>query len=493
MRPLTYILALVTLLILGSADVRAQYVMEWAQTFGGNGWDEANTCIELRNGDYVIAGFAKLEQKNLWIVKMRNNGEGRWGKVLDEYLSSSANGMIQDSDSNIVVVGHATRKREYQSNLLIMKIDTTGNIIWQKTYGGDGDEEGHAIIECKDGGYAIAGMTSSNADVDPNWYIMKVDHNGNQLWDQQFGSGSPDCALSIAQTYDDGFVVTGYLGTNDGGRKLMSIVKFSADGTDEWSQWYYINDWCAGTSIVATRDSMIVAAGYTKAYTITDFDALLVKTDMNGDTLWTRTFGDEDWQEATGLIEAYDNTFVLSGFTSSNRKDHSSFLMMKFDSRGNLIWNQAFKRKSQDYAKSIVETRDNGILLAGTTFSFGKGWDMAVLKMQPEERTELFFSFPSDSLSTTLRKTLNFEMCLNSFGVPIEVMVSANGRVQIIDNDFQKIAAEDLKGGCDYPLSYTVNLRPGKNIIKVEVVDYKNYTFEKEIEVYRLPGYDFIR
>ena len=115
MRPLTYILTLVTLLILGSADVHAQYVMEWAQTFGGNGWDEANTCIELRNGDYVIAGFAKLEQKNLWIVKMRNNGEGRWGKVLDEYLSSSANGMIQDSDSNIVVVGHATRKREYQS------------------------------------------------------------------------------------------------------------------------------------------------------------------------------------------------------------------------------------------------------------------------------------------------------------------------------------------------------------------------------------------
>ena len=72
-------------------------------------------------------------------------------------------------------------------------------------------------------------------------------------------------------------------------------------------------------------------------------------------------------------------------------------------------------------------------------------------------------------------------------------MVSVNGRAQIIDNDFQKIAAEDLKGGCDYPLSYSVNLRPGKNVIKVEVVDYKNYTFEKTIEVYRLPGYDFIR
>ena len=139
MRLLKHIIAILTLLILGCADVRAQYVVDWAQTFGGNGWDEANTCIETRDGDYMIAGFAKLEQKNLWIVKMHNDGRGRWGKVLDEYFSSAANSMIQDSDSNIVVVGHATRKREYQSNLLLMKIDTTGNILWQKTYGGDGD------------------------------------------------------------------------------------------------------------------------------------------------------------------------------------------------------------------------------------------------------------------------------------------------------------------------------------------------------------------
>ena len=493
MRILTHILTLATLLILSCATSYAQYVVDWAQTFGGDGWDEANTCLETRDGDFMVAGYAKFQERKLWVVKMRNDGKGRWGKTLDEYFSSGANSMIQDADSNIVITGYATRKREYQSNLLLMKMDTTGNILWQKTYGGEGDEEGYQVIQCRDGGYAIAGMTSSNPDIDPNWYIMKVDRNGNLLWDQQFGSSNDDRALGIAQTYDDGFVVTGYIGSTDGGQKLMSIVKLDADGTDEWSQWYYINNWCAGTSIIATRDSMIVAAGYTKAYTITDYDALIIKTDMNGDTLWTRTFGDEDWQEATGLIEAYDNTFVLSGFSASNKRDRSSFLMMKFDSRGNLMWDKAFKRKSQDYAKSIVETRDNGILLAGTTLSYGKGWDMAVLKMLPEERTELFFSFPSDSLSTTLRKTLNFEMCLNSFGVPLEVLVSVNGRVQIIDNDFQKISAEERKGGCDYPLAYSVNLKPGKNVIKVEVIDYKNYTFEKEIEVYRLPGYDFIR
>ena len=493
MRFLTHILVLVTLLIISSASLRAQYVVDWAQTYGADGWDEANTCIELRNGDLMVAGFAKLQEKNLWIVRTHPNGRGRWGKIFDEYFSSAANSMIQDTDSNIVITGYATRKREYQSNLLLMKMDTDGNLIWQKTFGGDGDEEGYQVIECKDGGYAVAGFTSSNLDGDPNWYIIKVDRNGNMLWDQQFGGSNDDRALGIAQTYDEGFVVTGHIGAVDGGRKLMSILKLEADGSDTWSQWYYINDWCAGTSIIATRDSMIVAAGYTKAYTITDYDALIVKTDMNGDTLWTRTYGDEDWQEATGLIEAYDNTYVMSGFTASNRKDHSSFLMMKYDKRGNLLWTHSFKRKSQDYAKAIVETRDNGILLAGTTLSFGKGWDMAVLKMQPEDRTDLFFSFPSDTLSTTLRKTLNFEMCLNSFGVPIEVLVSVNGRVQIIDNDFQKLTAEQRKTGCDYPLSYPVSLKPGKNIVKVEIIDYKNYTFSKRIEVYGLPGYDFIR
>ena len=479
------------LLFTFSTNVYAQYTMEWATTFGGDGWDEANSCIESRDGDYILGGFAKQQEHNLWLVKLRNDSRGRWGKTFADYFISACNSIIQTSDSNYVVTGYAIRKREFQSNLLLMKIDSVGNILWHRTFGGEGDEQGAKVIETKDGGYAVAGFSTSNFDAEPNWYILKTDSNGNLLWDTQFGSSHDDKATSIAECYDGGFVVTGYIGSGDGGKKVMSIVRIEADGKDSWSQWYDMNQWSCGSSIIATRDSMIMATGYTKMASVTDYDVLVVKTDMNGDTIWTRTYGNESWEEGTDLVETYDNAFVICGFQMSNIKDQSSFLMLKYNSDGDLIWQNVFKRKSQDYAKSIVETRDNGLLIAGTTFAFGKGWDMAVLKMKTNERTDLFFSFPRDSVSTTLRDELTFKMCLNSFGVPNKVRVFVNNQQQIHDSGFQKPDEGTQNSGCDFPLEYTVALIPGLNVIKVEITDYKNYSFEKQISVYRLPRYDF--
>ncbi|MCQ2252454.1 MAG: hypothetical protein MJZ61_03275 [Bacteroidales bacterium] len=488
------IFAILSAFVLGlSSTVSAQYTVEWAQTYGGDGWDEANTCLETRDGDYVLGGFAKLQQHNLWVVKVHSDGRARWGKTFTEYFTSACNSMVQDKDSNLVLTGYAIRKRDFQSNLLIMKIDTLGNVLWHKTYGGEGDEEGTQVIATSDGGYAVAGFSSSNPDASPNWYILKVDHDGNMLWEQQFGSSNEDKAMSISQCYDGGLVVTGYIGSENDGQKVMSIVKLDKDGHDEWTQYYDLNNWSCGTAIVATRDSLIMAAGYTRAFSITDYDVFLLKCQMNGDTIWTRTYGNENWEEATALIETYDNAFVISGFNMSNVRDHSSFLMLKYDAKGNLMWERSFKRKSQDYAKFLVETRDNGLLLAGTTFSLGKGWDMAALKMKNNERTDLFFSFPTDSLSTTLLDKLTFRMCLNSFGIPNKVKVTVNGEMQIVDSEFHRPSPDEQQKGCDFPLEYTVDLYPGYNRIRLEIHDYKNYSFEKEIDVYRLPGYDFVR
>ena len=468
-----------------------QYTMEWAHTFGGNGWDEANTCIETRDGEYMLGGFAKLQEHLLWMVKVRPNGGGHWGKTFAEYFVSAANSIAETSDSNLVITGYAIRKREYQSNLLLMKVDTLGNVLWQKTYGSDGDEQGTKVIEVSDGGYAVAGYSTSNNDAEPNWYVMKTDKDGNKLWDKQFGSSSDDRATSIAETFDGGFVVTGYTGSGDGGRKMMSIIKLDAEGNDIWAQNYPLNDWSSGADIIATKDSMIIATGYTKAYTITDYDFMTVKTDMNGDTVWTRTFGDEHWQEGTSLIETFDNNFVVCGYSMSNITDQSSFVILKYDKAGNLVWHYIFKRKSQDYAKSVVETRDNGLLIAGTTFSFGKGWDMAVLKMKNYEKKEIVMSFPKDSVATTLREQAELKICLNGFGVPNSVTVFVNDIPQVAATEFITPSEEDKKKGCELPLSYLVNLTTGLNVIRLEVMDSRNYSFEKQISLYRLPRYDF--
>ena len=108
------------LLFLFPQSVFSQYTMEWAHTFGGNGWDEANTCIETRDGEYILGGFAKLHEHQLWLVKVRPYGEGHWGKAFAEYFVSSCSSIAETLDSNIVLTGYAIRKREFQSNLLLL-------------------------------------------------------------------------------------------------------------------------------------------------------------------------------------------------------------------------------------------------------------------------------------------------------------------------------------------------------------------------------------
>lgn len=489
-----FVILAIVISMLGGGNCLAQYVMEWAVPFGGDGWDEANSCIETRDGDIMIGGFAKQQQHQLWVVKAKSDGRGRWGKIFPDYFASACNSLAQDRDTNIVLTGYAIKKGDFQKDLLVMKIDTLGNVLWHKTYGGILDEEGLKIIACDTlGGYAVCGYTSSNNDGEPNWYMMRLDDHGNKLWDKEFGMSSDDKALSIAQTYDGGFVVTGYLGNANGSaQKIMWVMKLDADGNDIWIQTLEHNMWTCGTAIIEARDSSIMAAGYTRAFTITDYDILVAKFTENGDTLWTRTYGNEDWQEATDIVETFDNAFVVGGFSMSNSKDQSSFVMLKYDSRGNLIWNNTFKRRSQDYAKSITETHDHGLLLAGTTFSLGKGWDMAVLKMKNIESTELNFVFPTDTITTSLIDQLTFKLCLKSFGVPNTVKVSVNDKTQFVDTEFKNPAPEDQLKDC-FPISYTVQLEPGKNTIKMEIRDYKNYLYEKEIIVYRVPAYDFVR
>lgn len=304
-------------------NINAQYTVEWTQTFGGDGWDEANSCLETRTGDYMVAGFARQQDQHMFAVKMYKDSRGRWGKTFTDFFASSANSIVQTFDGYVVIAGYSVKKREFQSDLLVMKTDTSGNILWMKNFGKDGDEQGLKIIECKDHGYAIAGFSTSNYDVEPNWYILKLDQDGNLLWDKDYGGSGDDKATGIAETYDNGLVITGYFGTQGGGRKTMSLLKLDQYGNDEWTQMYDINNWSQGSSVIASMDSMIYVAGSTRMSPILDYDALLVKCNMSGDTIWTRTIGDENWQEATGLIETYDEAFVMCGFSMSNTKDQS--------------------------------------------------------------------------------------------------------------------------------------------------------------------------
>ena len=148
----------------------------WDKTFGGKKWDEAHSIIQSRDGSFVVAGYTM------------SKGAG-----------------INDA--------------------WIVKIDKNGNMIWDKTFGGRDSDAAHSIIQTRDGGFVVAGYTVSKSDRGSNAWIVKMDKDGNKIWDKAFGGKNADEAHSIIQSRDGGFVVAGYTGSKGAGKQDIWIIK----------------------------------------------------------------------------------------------------------------------------------------------------------------------------------------------------------------------------------------------------------------------------
>ncbi|MDY2586114.1 hypothetical protein SNF14_02085 [Winogradskyella aquimaris] len=335
------------------------------------------------------------------------NAEILFAKTFGGSKNDSAQSVIATTDGGYAVLGYTqsndddiTDKQDESFDYWVLKFDAQDQLQWQKTYGGSGDDRGNAIIQTSDGGYAILGYSfSNNGDVTTNaglqdYWLVKLDANGNIIWEKSFGYQGADSGISIIETSDQGFLLSGILDvTASGGEGNSSrtanrhaggdywVLKLNSSGDLEWSRYFGGNFTDTPYNAIETNDNAYIIVGSSDSddtdisNNIGTYDYWVIKLSLSGELIWERSFGGSQIDEARGVVNTIDGNFIIAGDTRSDDNNVSQnngaadLWLVNISPDGSLIWEKTIGGSSFDVARAIKKSANNGFLLSGSSRS----------------------------------------------------------------------------------------------------------------------------
>jgi len=290
--------------------------------------------------------------------------------------------LIQTSDGGYAIAGFTISFGAGSGDFYVVKLDANGNLQWTKTIGGPASEEGNSLIQTSDGGYAIAGYTTSFGAGQLDVYVVKLDANGNLQWTKTIGGKKEEAGFSLIQTSDGGYAITGFTESFGAGDWDVYVVKLDAHGNLQWTKTIGGPGNEEGFSLIQTSDGGYAIAGYTESFGAGGEDVYVVKLGANGNLQWTKTIGGKGWDAGISLIQTSDGGYAIAGHTKSFGAGEWDVYVVKLDAKGNLQWTKTIGGPGNEKGFSLIRTSDGGYAIAGHTESFGAGeWDVYVVKL----------------------------------------------------------------------------------------------------------------
>ncbi len=354
----------------------------FAKTYVGAYWDVAFSVHHTSDGGYILAGGTYsfgAGSSDIFLIKTDANGNVQWAKTYGGPGYDEAFSVQQTSDGGYIVAGW-TRYSMINSDFFLIKTDANGNVQWAKTYGGTDNDYAYSVQQTSDGGYIVAGRTLSFG-MGSNILLIKTDANGNIIWAKTYGGPSWDEASSVQQTSDGGYIVAGWTGSFGAGAGDIFLIKTDANGNLQWAKTYGGTNYDTASSVQQTSDGGYIVAGTTRSFGAGGSDFFLIKTDVNGNIQWAKTYGGTNYDTASSVQQTSDGGYIVAGTTRSFGAGGSDFFLIKTDANGNIQWAKTYGGTGGDEAYSVQQTSDGGYILAGRTYSFGAGtWDAFLIK-----------------------------------------------------------------------------------------------------------------
>ncbi len=414
-------LAWFSLLLLWQTSLLAQYpslVNEWDRDFGGTIWEDLHAMEQTSDGGYILAGFSSSSmtgdvseptrgQGDFWAVKTDDQGLMLWEKRYGGAGMELPFGVLETADGGYLFAGwsesdiggeKSENGRGYYDYWLV-KTDALGVPEWDRTYGGDSTDLLYELIQTSDGGYMIGGISQSGASGerssprigDFDWWVLKLDVNGDIQWERSYGGDQEDRLNGIRQDTDGNFVIGG--GTRSGisgdittplrGVKDFWFVKVDQfNGDIIWQRRYGGTDEDEIQSFTLTSDGGYLLAGGSRsdAY-LPDkkdnsrgiVDVWVVKTDAAGNILWEHTFGGPGLENCYSVKENVVGHYLLGGYSDSdagpdkteNSKGGYDYWLIYLDPDGNKLWDKTLGGDQHDVLENLFQTNDGGYLLGG--------------------------------------------------------------------------------------------------------------------------------
>ena len=362
----------------------------WAATYGGVEYDRPFSIQQTDDGGYIVAGWTDSfgNERDFWVLKLKSDGTVEWQKTYGGEGWEEARSIQQTSDGGYIVTG-STNTFETDA-LLVLKLSPNGTIDWQKTYGGDDLERGNCIRQTPDGGYIVAGTTRTfSVGIDDLW-VLKLRPDGTVEWERTYGGNDWEVMNSIQQTGDGGYIVAGDTSSFvPRGQEAPDvwILKLNSDGTVEWEKIYGGDDSDEVDSIQQTSDGGYIVAGTTRSFGAGSkniMDIWVLKLRPDGTVEWQKTYGGVHWDVGSSIQQTSDGGYIVAGEIEFSSPGSDAWIL-KLKADGSIEWQKRYGGGGQDRAVSIQQTSDRGYIMLGEAESFGAGkGDIWVLKLMPD-------------------------------------------------------------------------------------------------------------
>ena len=356
----------------------------WTRTYGGDGTDVADFIQTTSDGGALVAGqsdsFDPLPY--MWILKLNSAGLILWQKTYGTGVSPAHSILPTSDGGSIVATSRIIFQGGISADLWILKLDSSGNTQWQKMYHGDDHDYAYSIQATSDGGYIVAGKTESFGAGDYDFWVLKLDSDGDAMWQKTFGGTDEDIANSVQATSDGGYIVAGTTSSFGAGFADIWILKLEPDGDIEWQKTYGGDSADNAKSILITSDGGYIVAGSTSSSGGGFFyNYWILKLDSSGNIQWQQTYGGAGSDEASSIQITSDAGYIVAGSTVSFGAGSEAWIL-KLNSLGSIQWQKTYGRSGDDFANSIRQTSNGGYIVAGSSDSFGAGGqEVWVLKL----------------------------------------------------------------------------------------------------------------
>lgn len=297
-----------------------------------------------------------------------------WARTYGGPSNDIAYSVCEISDGCFVAVGYTSSFSSGPQDVYVIKTASNGDTMWTKTWGGASWDGGHYVCETSDSGYIIAAYTESFGAGGKDIYLIKIDANGVEQWTKTYGAGNQDVAYCVCETADSGYIVVGYVnGPSAWFKGDLWILKTDADGDTLWTKIYGGAGEDYGVSVRETADSGYIIAGVNSSVSAGGKDVWLLKTDAQGDTLWTKVYGGTLEDVGYDVNVCQDSGYVVTGYINGTGQwTPGDLWLLKTDSSGDTMWTKIYGGAGEDFARNAFPTHDGGYIIGGAT-GFGAG------------------------------------------------------------------------------------------------------------------------
>ncbi len=467
---------LITILVISLTGSFLNAQITFEKTYG-NALDEyhelGKSVQQTSDNGYIITGYSQYQStfnRKAILIKTDEHGNLVWKKYDDNANNTVGYCVQETTDGGYINAGYIENPVSKSSNVYVTRTDNMGNLLWTKQFSNNIKDRGRSIRQTNDGGYIIAGSTCDSMFSDCDVYLIKTDDLGEAEWFKTIGGTKRDQAYCVEQTSDSGFVIIGSTLSYGNGVSDIFLIKTDKNGDTLFTKTYGGHNTDIAYSVKQTSDDGYIVVGETISFDMGEnyYDIYLIKTDETGDTLWTKRYGGKEWEEGRSVDLTDDGGYVITGYTESYGRSFGNVLVMKTDHSGNVIWTQTYGGDRTDWCESIQQTSDGGFIVAGYSTSYGDAIsDVYLIKLNGEGTLDI----PDNHASGML------EVFPNPAKNNLNVKTGTNARIEII-NLSGKVVYNSRVNGTNDLFSIDISGYP-KGLYFVRMITEDNSRIEK--------------